>query len=530
MTTSTATAPLLTPDSASKLPLPDPTASSPLLNSSKPNAAQKCNGVNDTDSHSTKRQSRRRKYHYLKISISPPVRGALPGYDGDRRVEWAVSDDSSSLGEAAEKTRQALVTLRTFWNELAPEELNFEEFAWCVFGEDLHDNGKNGDDGNGEDLTPKMAARLAGHNSRLSGFLADVRDWDAFRLMVRRRAGRMPMSWATRGRADQQRGAQPWDESSDSAISSSSYNNGAVDRMLSIREEAVKLLATEAFMMVLAEKEAQWDGERTELENALANAEEKVQRIVHSITGTLGEMIIPPSSPLLRQRRQYFPDTASSAYEVLVPPRHFQPSTSGSRNRKPRRERSLPKKVSFDQDAIRRDEKKIRLRVALEDVWGDIAGTCRASEDEGDFASDSDSEENVSGNLNHLWEKVAAALDENNAEITSKSTQYEIPSLINGRSAGTSTHGLYKLDNSAFISTTSNNVTREPGGHDLDKRPTPSTLADFLKPIAKSRASTDRGGRPDAKLGNTEGHLKDGSLSKKLGNLLRRRISKETLQ
>ncbi|KNC96701.1 uncharacterized protein SPPG_07912 [Spizellomyces punctatus DAOM BR117] len=529
MTTSTAT--VVIPDSASKQPRHDSSTSSPPSNSSQPNAVQKCNGVNDTDSHPTKRQSRRRKYHYLKISISPPVRGALPGYDGDRRVEWAVCDGSSSLVDAAEKTREALVTLRTFWNELAPEELNFEEFAWCVFGEDLHDSVKNGDDWDGEDLTPKMAARLAGHNSALSGFLADVRDWDAFRLMVRRRAGRMPMSWATRGRAVQQGGAQHRDESSDSAVSSSSSdNNGSADRMLSIREEAVKLLASEAFMMVLAEKEAQWDAERAELENALANAEGKVQRIVHSITGTLGEMIIPQSSARPRQRRQYFPDTVSSGYEVLVPPSHYQPSTSSRRNRKPKRERSLPKKVSFDQDAIRRDEGKIRLRVALEDVWGDIAGARSASEDDDESDCDSNSEENVSGNLGHLWEKVAAALDEDNAEITSKSTPPENPSVMNGRRAGTSTQGLYKLDNSAFISTTRNNVTEEPGSHDLDKTRTPSTLADFLKPIAKSRASADRGGGPDAKLGNTDGHLKNGSFSKKLGNLLRRRLSKETLQ
>lgn len=67
--------------------------------------------VNGNVPRSPTKRRKRKMFHYLRIIISPPVRGALPGYEGDRRVEWAVSGDANSLVEAAEKTREALLLL-----------------------------------------------------------------------------------------------------------------------------------------------------------------------------------------------------------------------------------------------------------------------------------------------------------------------------------------------------------------------------------------------------------------------------------
>ncbi|KAJ3173845.1 hypothetical protein HDU87_007348 [Geranomyces variabilis] len=232
---------------------------------------------------------RRKRQYYLRITISAAKRGALPGYEGDRRVEWAVSDDAASLTESAERTRDALGTLKEFWDDVAPEELGFDEFAWCVFGEEFAPDAATasgtGSPASEVDVTASMAARLAGNTMALSAFLADVRDWDAFRLLIRRRAGRLPVSLAARGHERRQRARE--------ASSSSDGGNvvGAATSATGLRDEAVRMLASEAFFYVLAEKEAEWDAQRAQLETALAAAERKVQRIVHSVTGALGGAI-----------------------------------------------------------------------------------------------------------------------------------------------------------------------------------------------------------------------------------------------
>ncbi|KAJ3147304.1 hypothetical protein HDU89_005654 [Geranomyces variabilis] len=242
-------------------------------------------------------QKRRKRQYYLRITISAAKRGALPGYEGDRRVEWAVSDDAASLTESAERTRDALGTLKAFWDDVAPEELGFSEFAWCVFGEEFApDAAATPATGAGAaasasevDVTASMAARLAGNTMALSAFLADVRDWDAFRLLIRRRAGRLPVSLAARGHERRKRAREA--SSSVDGSAGAPASGAATAPATGLRDEAVRMLASEAFFYVLAEKEAEWDAQRAQLETALAAAERKVQRIVHSVTGALGGAI-----------------------------------------------------------------------------------------------------------------------------------------------------------------------------------------------------------------------------------------------
>ncbi|TPX59234.1 hypothetical protein PhCBS80983_g02589 [Powellomyces hirtus] len=341
---------------------------------------------------------RRKKQYYLQITISEAKRGALPGYEGDRRVEWAVSDDATSLVESAEKTRDALVTLKEFWDDVAPEELGFSEFVWCVFGDDFADTAVETDPAApakhqtpssdaAAELTAHMAARLAGNTMALSAFLADVRDWDAFRLLIRRRAGRLPVTLAARGQERRRRAkAAREEQSSPLPSTSSSHRNSA-----SMRDEAVRMLASEAFFYVLAEKEAEWDAQRVALEAALASAERKVQRIVHSVTGALGGAIgeIPlhrtahRTDSCVRRSLESLRamDHTTNPYELFSParptpstfPRQYRsgapvtpPGTpkAARKNAPPPR---LAKKVSFDMDTLKREEVRDGLRTTVSD-------------------------------------------------------------------------------------------------------------------------------------------------------------------
>ncbi|KAJ3017094.1 hypothetical protein HKX48_003717 [Thoreauomyces humboldtii] len=334
-------------------------------------------------------KQRRKKHYYLQITISEAKRGALPGYEGDRRVEWAVSDDASSTVDSAERTRDALDTLRQFWDDLAPEELGFSEFVWCVFGDDFEREGKE----NESELTTHMAARLAGSTIALSAFLADVRDWDAFRLLIRRRAGRLPVALADRGHERRRRNrAAARDEPAEHPRQQQANLR---PRSPSMRDEAVRMLASEAFFYVLAEKEAEWTTQRVALETALAAAERKVQRIVHSVTGALGGAIGEvPLHPSTQRTDSVVRRSLDSlrAMESNPPsgrsPRLPTPSTSSLRNLSRRTgattatppttpsgerkvKRRLSKKVSFDDDTINREDVKDRLRISLSDDLGE---------------------------------------------------------------------------------------------------------------------------------------------------------------
>ncbi|KAJ3177332.1 hypothetical protein HDU87_004584 [Geranomyces variabilis] len=159
---------------------------------------------------------------YLRINITAHRPGSLPGYDGDRRVEWSIAEDAVSLAEAQRRTRDALRVLRAFWEDAAPDGLRFLEFAKTVLA-----------DGNGQasapapakalaggaasaaagaaspslspsptaslpasppliDLVDPLAEKLVRHPNVLPAFLSDLRDWDSFRLLLRRHGGDVP--------------------------------------------------------------------------------------------------------------------------------------------------------------------------------------------------------------------------------------------------------------------------------------------------------------------------------------------------
>ncbi|KAI8821367.1 uncharacterized protein EV422DRAFT_39873 [Fimicolochytrium jonesii] len=372
-----------------------------------------------TATASPKPAKRRKKFYYLQITISLPKRGALPGYEGDRRVEWAVGDDAADIAESADKTREALTTLKAFWDDVSPEELSFAEFVWCVFGEEFTEAAAKDPE---QDVTGHMATRLAGNTMALSAFLADVRDWDAFRLLIRRRAGRLPVTLAARGQ-EKRRRAKGKGDSPDSSNTSSSK--------LSMRDEAVRMLASEAFFYVMAEREAEWEAKRLALEAALAAAERKVQRIVHSVTGALGgaigevplhrasqrtDTIVRGSLELLKHMEQHSNNSSSGGAGGASMPAPSHPSRSRKKQPQQQNRRSgnhhgrgnqhstghsgsLTKKVSFDESTIRREDVKDRLRLALEEACGRLDNT-----------------ESREATTKEIWRALNAALDGNSEE------------------------------------------------------------------------------------------------------------------
>ncbi|KAJ3018095.1 hypothetical protein HKX48_003171 [Thoreauomyces humboldtii] len=369
---------------------PAPASALPLRLLTKPVVSDLTTSTNDTTTPtspalmsfgsgvvpmSPRPEKRRKRNYYLQITVSEARRGALPGYEGDRRVEWAVSDaDAENLTDSARRTRDALDTLRTFWNDVAPDELGFEEFAWCVFGDDLET--AHGSPLPEEDVTTHMAARLAGSTTALSAFLADLRDWDAFRLLIRRRAGRLPVSLETRGDERRRRSRDVDGRAPSPPIEALVPSSPAPD--------AVQVLSSEAFYFVMSAKEAQWNAQRIELEEALASAERKVRRIVNSVTGALGGAIDDDEedkriSSAKKQIASVTSTTSSTTNTRKLPTtthlvaavRDLPPKSEA------RRPHRLSKQVSFDPETVERGAVKDRLNDALADFGraGSAAGT-----------------------------------------------------------------------------------------------------------------------------------------------------------
>ncbi|KAJ3022154.1 hypothetical protein HKX48_006890 [Thoreauomyces humboldtii] len=329
--------------------------------------------------------------------VSEATRGAMPGYKGDRRVEWQV-EVAATLRESEEKTFTALEVLRDFWNDASPEELGFDEFVWCVFSDASMAPSSKGGPVTCEQRTvlSAFAERLARSAMTLSAFLADVRDWDAFRLLIRRRAGRLPV--LTNHSKDRHR--EP--------------PSVHVPRKKDARthEEAVRMLSSESFFYVLAEKEAEWEAQRSVLEAALGASERKVQRIINSVAGALGGVIgevplnksakdtdtfvrasidsIPKTTARFR-----LPPSITTVYKDTRWPNNNKDVDLGRKSSD-----KLNKKVSFDGNTLERDERRraaslsrshsasrsmdapqVDTKIATTSVWRDLAEAIRSSED-----------------------------------------------------------------------------------------------------------------------------------------------------
>ncbi|KAJ3050693.1 hypothetical protein HK097_008319 [Rhizophlyctis rosea] len=457
-------------------PAPTPTSTSTSTTDQQPS----------TESSSPSRSSKTRNRHFhLRIALRTARANSLPGYDGDARVEWGVGIDATSVEQARRRTRRALDVLKKFWNdvEYGVDGLRWEDFKAVVIHPD--------EEGNSTDQKGKRAAidlselanvtgkasgrnevqgeadidvllrRLTSSPSALSGFLADVRDWDAYRLMMRRhnrnkvRGARSDTSSspnsstisisapepnpatdradrtttkrdskieesagsteangnvdsnvgaaAVAGAAAAMAAAAAWSSSTSQAGSgaataaavaaaaaaaawsskapttsstetvtrtsdnttsakqspvvtttaqSSAKSSTSCQTEISpnaksesdpatMRAEAVQLLATGAFRVVLNEKEAEWAKERTTLHSALAATEEKVARVMRAISDAL--KVVTPEDSL-------------SDLGDAIHGSSRAPKRNGSGRRAPRP--ILKKRVSFDTETLAKERKK----------------------------------------------------------------------------------------------------------------------------------------------------------------------------
>ncbi|KAJ3038099.1 hypothetical protein HDV00_000982 [Rhizophlyctis rosea] len=262
---------------------------------------------------------------HLRITITPHRPNSLPGYDGDRRVEWSISEDAVSTSEAQRKTRDALRVLRAFWEEAAPEGLRFEEFARTVLsdgalagtsaapsssnagaqngGADSNgtNNGNNGagganagegnaagtdgkteEDSRGQaerelDLVDPLAERLVRHPTVLPAFLSDLRDWDSFRLLLRRHGGEVPFR-----QVQQQQQQQLAQQQAQAAADGSAEPLSLTSSMLTPTIDRTSYVLT-----ALAGRERLWQDERASLHAALWAAGEQVRALVSALTDAL---------------------------------------------------------------------------------------------------------------------------------------------------------------------------------------------------------------------------------------------------
>ncbi|KAI9099235.1 hypothetical protein DFS34DRAFT_616844 [Phlyctochytrium arcticum] len=144
-----------------------------------------------------------------------------------------------------------------------------------------------------------MAARLAGNTHALSAFLADVRDWDAFRLFARRRSGRLPRVWSDRLTPHSRRPSLTsgtikhpggkYDETA-STSSSGSTDYEACESASAHSYPSSLLHDEEELRKEFARQEADWQTEKRVLQCALRDAEEKVEAAIRVMTGALADM------------------------------------------------------------------------------------------------------------------------------------------------------------------------------------------------------------------------------------------------
>lgn len=432
--------------------------------------------------------------------------------------------------------------LRSFWDDVAPEEISFNEFVWCVFGEELLLDEKE------DDVTLLMSTRLAGNTNALSAFLADVRDWDAFRLLVRRRAGRIPLAMSKNKpeRRTSSRGRR--ERSSDSSTVYDSDSEESASSSTVVREEAVRLLASEAFLMVIRQKEADWERQRIALEYALAVSERRLQRIIHAMGSVFddAETRTPRTPP--QSRKPFIPDEI----DIDVPIERHAPSPPATPKVRRKLPRRLSKQVSFDRDTLRREKGKEKVRSALKDVWGEKALKENESDDEA--SSDVPESADSSQGFNNLWNVVSEAL-----KSLDKSGDGVVDGQVVKADDGSGTdeenelggsreeHGLYKLGNVHLVSS-STDATMEKSGrvHKMETRlevtddtpvRTKSSL-DFAKRIMRPRSSSESQKRnPDthksssrvADITAADRGEKQPTLGRKFGNLFRMK-SRENLK
>ncbi|RKO88345.1 hypothetical protein BDK51DRAFT_41130 [Blyttiomyces helicus] len=225
---------------------------------------------------------------YLRIAVTPHRQGSLPGYDGDRRVEWSIAEDALSASEAQRKTRDALRVLRNFWEEAAPEGLRFKEFARTVLADPSGPPQRPPTpDETGEaplvppgpvdvclvDSVDPLAEKLVRHPTVLPAFLSDLRDWDSFRLLLRRHGGEVPFEPETAAIAASAASAAA---SAAEGFPSSAARAGSPDSGAA----AAAAAATEA----LTVRESQWALERDVLRSELRVVGEKMRSLVVAIT------------------------------------------------------------------------------------------------------------------------------------------------------------------------------------------------------------------------------------------------------
>ncbi|TPX59088.1 hypothetical protein PhCBS80983_g02714 [Powellomyces hirtus] len=247
---------------------------------------------------------------YLRINITAHRPGSLPGYDGDRRVEWSIAEDAVSFAEAQRRTRDALRVLRAFWEEGAPEGLRFLEFAKTVLA-----------DGNGNmaatkrtaeqtaptpapgapaevtssssaptqpavDLVDPLAEKLVRHPNVLPAFLSDLRDWDSFRLLLRRHGGDVPFVTAASSEAAAA-AAEKAERSSTAASNSPDASSDVVDAPSPSIESSQQSAAASVLLSAFTTREQLWQEERSSLHAALWAAGEQVRTLVATLTDTL---------------------------------------------------------------------------------------------------------------------------------------------------------------------------------------------------------------------------------------------------
>ncbi|KAI8818688.1 uncharacterized protein EV422DRAFT_536505 [Fimicolochytrium jonesii] len=235
---------------------------------------------------------------YLRINITAQRAGSLPGYDGDRRVEWSIGEDAGSIAEAQRRTRDALRVLRAFWEESAPDGLRFKQFANTVLADGNGDSSWQTTADSPEtseisatetkvveaDLVDPLAEKLVRNPNVLPAFLSDLRDWDSFRLLLRRHGGDVPFL------ADTSSGASPVGQEGDASGSSNgqvTVRSGESTGSPRDVNKSDALDAAKVMIGALASRETLWQQERSSLQAALWAAGEQVRTLVTTLTETL---------------------------------------------------------------------------------------------------------------------------------------------------------------------------------------------------------------------------------------------------
>lgn len=236
---------------------------------------------------------------YLRITITPHREGSLPGYDGDQRVEWSIAEDAVSLADAQRKTRDALRVLRAFWAEGAPGGLRFSEFARTVLADgnptttrqrtsedslqSNSDKAPPSSPNEGEiDLVDPLAEKLVKHPNVLPAFLSDLRDWDSFRLLLRRHGGEVPFD-----------GRSPVDAlttRAEAAAAQDKSDSGSDKSEQPQQLPQQQSSALNALVGALSTRERLWQEERASLHAALWAAGEQVRTLVATLTDALDKI------------------------------------------------------------------------------------------------------------------------------------------------------------------------------------------------------------------------------------------------